>query len=69
MSHEKYMEIFVNSIDVMKHSGGLVGEHPKLGKYMFKLDGNENTKNATLISDLVTHSTNAYLTYAFLAEA
>eukprot|EP00957_Ditylum_brightwellii_P175547 13365766-Ditylum_brightwellii.AAC.1 len=28
---EKYMESFMNSIDVVKHSDILIGEHPKLG--------------------------------------
>eukprot|EP00957_Ditylum_brightwellii_P202387 15329931-Ditylum_brightwellii.AAC.1 len=27
---EQYMDIFLNSIDVIKNSDGTVGEHPKL---------------------------------------
>eukprot|EP00957_Ditylum_brightwellii_P038433 2905334-Ditylum_brightwellii.AAC.1 len=63
------METFVNSIDAVKHSKGVVGEHLKLGKYMLNLNGCKTTTNATLIANMVTCSTEAYLTYAFLAGA
>eukprot|EP00957_Ditylum_brightwellii_P172031 13096932-Ditylum_brightwellii.AAC.1 len=40
---EKYMEIFVNYIDVVKQDEGVVDEHPKPDKYILKIDRNENT--------------------------
>eukprot|EP00957_Ditylum_brightwellii_P042956 3252806-Ditylum_brightwellii.AAC.1 len=46
---EKYTGSFANSIDVARHSNGVIGEHPKLGKYMLRIDGNEAITNPTLI--------------------
>eukprot|EP00957_Ditylum_brightwellii_P136976 10445518-Ditylum_brightwellii.AAC.1 len=69
VSLEKYLESFVNSIDVMKHSDRVIGEHPKLGNYILKMDGNTANANATLIEDAVTRSNEAYLAYAFLSGA
>eukprot|EP00957_Ditylum_brightwellii_P016607 1248323-Ditylum_brightwellii.AAC.1 len=63
------MESFVNSIDVVRHSDGVIGEHPKLGNYILKLDGNEATSNATLIAKADARSSEAYLAYAFLSGA
>eukprot|EP00957_Ditylum_brightwellii_P172408 13125435-Ditylum_brightwellii.AAC.1 len=63
------MESFVNSIDVVKHSDGVIGEHPKLGDCILKIDGNAVTANASLISDAVMRSNKAYLAYAFLSGA
>eukprot|EP00957_Ditylum_brightwellii_P192939 14690797-Ditylum_brightwellii.AAC.1 len=69
VSLEKYLESFVNSTDVVKHSDGVIGEHPKLGNYILKMDGNEANTNATIIADAVTRSNEAYLAYAFLSGA
>eukprot|EP00957_Ditylum_brightwellii_P208917 15359539-Ditylum_brightwellii.AAC.1 len=66
---EKCMESFVNSIDVVKHSDGVIGEHPKLGDYILKMDRNAATTNASLIEDAVTRSNEAYLAYAFQSGA
>eukprot|EP00957_Ditylum_brightwellii_P165253 12581972-Ditylum_brightwellii.AAC.1 len=66
---EKYMESFVNSIDVVNHSDGIIREHPKLGKYILKIDGNEATSNAALNANAEVRSNEAYLAYAFLSGA
>eukprot|EP00957_Ditylum_brightwellii_P000545 41884-Ditylum_brightwellii.AAC.1 len=66
---EKYMESFINSIDVVKHSSGFIGEHPKLGDYILKMDGNAATANGSLIEDAVTRTNKAYLAYVFLPGA
>eukprot|EP00957_Ditylum_brightwellii_P048659 3692108-Ditylum_brightwellii.AAC.1 len=59
MSLEKYKETFVNSIGVVTH-----------GKDMLKIDhDNGNTKNATLIAESITRSTEAYITYVFITGA
>eukprot|EP00957_Ditylum_brightwellii_P200339 15273817-Ditylum_brightwellii.AAC.1 len=63
------MKTFANSIDMVKHSEGVVGEHPKLGKYMLKLNRNESINNTILIADSVTQSTEAYLAHVFIARA
>eukprot|EP00957_Ditylum_brightwellii_P177455 13516421-Ditylum_brightwellii.AAC.1 len=63
------MESFVNSIEVVNHSDDIIGEHPKLGNYILKIDGNEATSNATLIADAVARSNKAYLAYTFLSGA
>eukprot|EP00957_Ditylum_brightwellii_P056722 4298471-Ditylum_brightwellii.AAC.1 len=58
---KKDLELFVNSIDVVRHSDGVIGEHPKLGNCILKMDGNAANANATLIEDAVTRSNKAYL--------
>eukprot|EP00957_Ditylum_brightwellii_P056436 4277759-Ditylum_brightwellii.AAC.1 len=63
------MESFINSIDVVKHSDGVMGEHPKLRDYTLKMDGNAATANTSLIKDAVTKSNKAYLAYVFLSGA
>eukprot|EP00957_Ditylum_brightwellii_P159241 12120062-Ditylum_brightwellii.AAC.1 len=63
------MESFVNSIDVVKYNNGIIGEHPTLGNYILKIDGNEATSNATLIADAVARSNKACLACAFLSGA
>eukprot|EP00957_Ditylum_brightwellii_P129529 9879895-Ditylum_brightwellii.AAC.1 len=63
------MESFVNSIGVVRHGDRVIGEHPKLGKCMLKLDENEATTNATLIANAEAQSSEAYLAYAFLLAA
>eukprot|EP00957_Ditylum_brightwellii_P103149 7861595-Ditylum_brightwellii.AAC.1 len=39
---EQYMESFLNNIDVIKHSDGNIGKHPKLAHYLCKLEGVED---------------------------
>eukprot|EP00957_Ditylum_brightwellii_P149107 11354012-Ditylum_brightwellii.AAC.1 len=68
LSLEKYLDSFVNSIDVVKHSDRVIGEHPKLGNYILKMDGNAANTNATIIVDAVTRSNKAYLAYASYQE-
>eukprot|EP00957_Ditylum_brightwellii_P043343 3285412-Ditylum_brightwellii.AAC.1 len=48
---EEYTESFANSTDAVRHSDSVIGEHPKLGKYMLWLDGNETAKNPKLITN------------------
>eukprot|EP00957_Ditylum_brightwellii_P182206 13881342-Ditylum_brightwellii.AAC.1 len=69
ITFEKYMESFVNSIDVVKHSDGIIREHPKLGNYILKIDGNEASTNTTLNTNEVVRSNKAYLAYTFLSGA
>eukprot|EP00957_Ditylum_brightwellii_P147035 11195436-Ditylum_brightwellii.AAC.1 len=51
VSLEKYLESFVNSINIVKHSDGVIGEYPKLGNYILNMDGNAASTNATIIAD------------------
>eukprot|EP00957_Ditylum_brightwellii_P122981 9376924-Ditylum_brightwellii.AAC.1 len=55
------MDSFMNSINVVKHSYGIIGEYPKFGKYTLCLDGNKATRNITLITSTANCSSGAYL--------
>eukprot|EP00957_Ditylum_brightwellii_P103680 7899276-Ditylum_brightwellii.AAC.1 len=63
------MESFINSIDVVKLSYGVIGKHPKLGNFILKIDRNAATANASLTEDSVTRSNKAYNACAFLSGA
>eukprot|EP00957_Ditylum_brightwellii_P114462 8727004-Ditylum_brightwellii.AAC.1 len=63
------METFKNTIVVVKHTGRMVGEQPKLNKYILKLNGKENTTNGTTIANYLKKLTDAYLAYALIPDA
>eukprot|EP00957_Ditylum_brightwellii_P207550 15353482-Ditylum_brightwellii.AAC.1 len=64
---EKYMESFLNTTDVVRHSDGNIREHPKLQNYILKFEGNENSVIVATISKAMKSSIKAYLVYAFIA--
>eukprot|EP00957_Ditylum_brightwellii_P042527 3220327-Ditylum_brightwellii.AAC.1 len=56
-------------MDVICHSDVKIGEHPKLHKYILKIEGNENTSSAAMVAQATKSSSEAYLAYAFIAGA
>eukprot|EP00957_Ditylum_brightwellii_P177126 13493346-Ditylum_brightwellii.AAC.1 len=48
-SLKKCMETFLNITDVVRHSDGKIGGHPKFHRYILKMEGNKGTANATMI--------------------
>eukprot|EP00957_Ditylum_brightwellii_P067471 5121316-Ditylum_brightwellii.AAC.1 len=50
------MEPFLNNIDVIKHSDGSIGEHPKLALYLHQLEGTKDSMDGAVVN-----LSNAYL--------
>eukprot|EP00957_Ditylum_brightwellii_P204847 15341075-Ditylum_brightwellii.AAC.1 len=68
-SLEKYTDTFLNMTDVARHSNGKIDEHPKLHRYILKMNGDEGTTNTTTIERATKASAEAYPSYTFIAGA
>eukprot|EP00957_Ditylum_brightwellii_P201765 15327139-Ditylum_brightwellii.AAC.1 len=64
---EQYLETFLNNTNVIKHSDGNIGEHPRLAKYIRLVEGDEKTTVAAVVKASLKKSTKAYFAYAFLS--
>eukprot|EP00957_Ditylum_brightwellii_P031304 2373030-Ditylum_brightwellii.AAC.1 len=45
---EQYLEKFLNNIDVIKHSDGNIGEHPRLAKCIRLMEGDKDSTDAAV---------------------
>eukprot|EP00957_Ditylum_brightwellii_P196813 14994659-Ditylum_brightwellii.AAC.1 len=57
----------LRSVDVMKHSDGVIGDHPKVHKYLLKHEGREKIIYIDEIADAIGRVKEAYLAYAFIS--
>eukprot|EP00957_Ditylum_brightwellii_P200869 15311532-Ditylum_brightwellii.AAC.1 len=64
-----YIETFLNNVNVNKHSGKNIGEHPRLAKYIRLVEGDEHSTDAVVVKASLKKSTKAYFAYAFLSKA